>query len=295
MKFGKVENPDIVDFTLPKNHSETLKILGSKTKENIPKISIGCAKWNRQDLKGFYPRGTKDILSYYATQFNAIELNATFYGTPSVEQIIKWRNKTPKNFTFFPKITNTISHYRRLMNVEKEVTQYLNSIIHFEEKLGMIFLQMHENFQPKNLDKLIRFVETWPREIPLSIELRNENWFNDTIEFDEFSHLFQEHNITNTLVDTAGRRDMLHMRLTTKKVFIRYVAVNTDLDFLRLDDWIERLTDWKNKGLEEINFFIHQSADAVSPFLARYFIGKLNEKWNVNLHKPLITHQPTLF
>ena len=32
----------------------------------------------KTDLKGFYPKGTKDELKYYATQFNSIELNATF-------------------------------------------------------------------------------------------------------------------------------------------------------------------------------------------------------------------------
>ena len=32
----------------------------------------------KQILKDFYPKGTKDELTYYATQFNSIEMNATF-------------------------------------------------------------------------------------------------------------------------------------------------------------------------------------------------------------------------
>ena len=86
MIFGKVENPDLIDFSLPPDHSDTLKILLNSGRKGITNVSVGCAKWNRTDLKGFYPRGTKDELSYYSTQFNSIELNATFY---------KYSNKRP--------------------------------------------------------------------------------------------------------------------------------------------------------------------------------------------------------
>ena len=79
MKFGKVEQPELIDFTIPKDHPETEVVL-SKTERDSPlQLYVGCAKWNRQDLKNFYPRGTKDELIYYSSQFNSIEMNATFY------------------------------------------------------------------------------------------------------------------------------------------------------------------------------------------------------------------------
>jgi hypothetical protein len=76
MKFGQVADPSQIDFTLPKDHPKTKEIL-AKSKGKDFNIYIGCAKWNKTDLKGFYPKGTKDELTYYATQFNSIELNAT--------------------------------------------------------------------------------------------------------------------------------------------------------------------------------------------------------------------------
>jgi hypothetical protein len=66
MKFGQVEDPSKIDFTLPKDHPKTKKIL-SHNKKGLENISIGCAKWNKTDLKGFYPKGTKDELTYYST------------------------------------------------------------------------------------------------------------------------------------------------------------------------------------------------------------------------------------
>ncbi|MGC4129096.1 MAG: DUF72 domain-containing protein [Bergeyella sp.] len=295
MKFGQVEDPSIIDFTLPKDHPRTLEIL-KQNKNGLETISVGCAKWNKTDLKGFYPKGTKDELSYYSTQFNSIELNATFYGMPTPEQVQTWKEKTPENFKFFPKITNTVSHFRRLLNTTDVVTQFATAVLNFDEKLGMVFLQLHDNFKPKDYDRLEKFVKDFPREIALAIELRNTEWFTDEEIFDKTCSLFEENNITNIIVDTAVRRDMLHMRLTTPNVFIRYVGANAESDYQRLDDWLERLTKWKKEGMKNLYFFVHQNLEKASPLLSAHFIGKMNEEWGTNLHIPQMeTEQTALF
>ena len=102
MKFGSVDHPENIDFTLPKDHPDTQRVLNAAGNDGIPDIYVGCAKWNRADLKGFYPRGIKDELEYYSRQFNCIELNATFYRNFPAEQFQKWYEKTPGNFKFFP-------------------------------------------------------------------------------------------------------------------------------------------------------------------------------------------------
>ncbi|MFT5892539.1 MAG: hypothetical protein ACI9Y7_002650, partial [Dokdonia sp.] len=113
MKFGKVDQPEAIDFTLPQDHIDTERVLGNHIHSSPLQIYVGCAKWNKQDLKNFYPRGTKDELGYYSSQFNSIELNATFYRLFPKEQYEKWYDKTPEGFKFFPKITNNISHLKR--------------------------------------------------------------------------------------------------------------------------------------------------------------------------------------
>ena len=295
MKFGQVEDPSQIDFTLPKDHPETKNIL-SQNKNGLENIAIGCAKWNKTDLKGFYPRGTKDELSYYSTQFNSIELNATFYGMPTAEQVRTWKEKTPKDFKFFPKITNTVSHFRRLLNITDVVTQFATAVLNFDEKLGMVFLQLHDNFKPKDYERLEKFVKDFPREIPLAIELRNNEWFSDEEIFNKTCQLFEGNNITNIIVDTAGRRDMLHMRLTTTSAFIRYVGANAESDYQRLDDWLERLTKWKNEGLQNVYFFVHQNLEKASPLLSAHFIKNMNEEWKTEIHIPeLAVENPSLF
>lgn len=286
MKFGKVDHPELIDFTMPTNNEGTIDLLDKYEKIATPNVFVGCAKWNKADLKGFYPKGTKDELGYYSKQFNSIELNATFYRQFSGEQFAKWKDKTPNNFKFFPKLTQEISHWKRLEGVQETVNYYLDNVVQLEEKLGTIFLQLHSNFGSKNFNRIENFVNSWPNEIPLAIEVRHSDWFDDKCVFEEYTQLLEENNIANVLVDTAGRRDMVHMRLTNNEAFIRYVGANHMSDYSRLDDWVVRLKEWTDLGLKNIHFFIHQNLEVESPLLASYFIKKLNKELSINLKIP---------
>ena len=288
MKFGSVDNPGAINYFLPQDHPDTKKILGKQKSKKAFKISVGCAKWNRTDLKNFYPKGTKDELVFYASQFNSIELNATFYGMPKKEQIAEWYNKTPDYFKFFPKITNSISHYRRLINVKELTETYCNIVAGLGEKLGMVFLQMHDNFKTKDIDRVIKFVQEFPAGIPLAMEVRNSAWFQDKQISNDLNQLLLKNKVTNIIVDSAGRRDLLHMRLTSPKAFIRFVGANHQSDYERLDQWIDRIVKWKSEGLKELYFFIHQNVELSSPLLATYFIEKLNEKAGLQLIIPTL-------
>ncbi|RSK38608.1 DUF72 domain-containing protein [Mangrovimonas spongiae] len=294
MKFGSVDNPETIDFTLPQDHIDTARVLNKVKDDNVPEIYVGCAKWNRADLKGFYPRGTKDELEYYSRQFNSIELNATFYRIFPAEQFEKWYNKTPKGFKFFPKLNQEISHWKRLNHVKEVVENYLYNAANLKEKLGTVFLQMHNNFTPKDFNRVVDFVESWPKEVPLAIEFRHTNWYNDEAVANQLYDLLEKNNISNIIVDTAGRRDLMHMRLTNPTAFIRYVGANHKSDYSRLDDWIARIKEWSEQGIKEIDFFIHQNIEKESPLLAAYFIEKLNTELGYNLTIPNNNNQSKL-
>lgn len=294
MKFGQSENPELIDFRLPADDPRTAEILKQNDTSKPLTIYVGCAKWNKTDLKNFYPRGTRDELTYYSTQFNSIEMNATFYNMPSRQQVITWREKTPEHFRFFPKITQSISHMRRLNDVQALTSEYCDNISNFEDKLGMVFLQLHDNFKYKNYDRLVNFVEDFLKAIPLAVELRNTEWFNDRTISEEVYALFEKHQVTNILVDTAGRRNLLHMRLTTPKTFVRYVGANNpQSDRERLDDWVNRLKVWVDQGIRDIYFFVHQNIEMESPFLSAYLLERLNKEFGVDLKIPLLL-EPSL-
>src|SRR5690606_13048756 len=129
--------------------------------------------------------------------------------------------KVGEGFKFFPKVPRLISHLKRLNETEELVTDFTANLVPLQEKLGMVFLQMPENFMPKYIDRLPAFFKTWPKEIPLSFEVRHTDWHNDEAVANELNAILQEYNIANIITDSAGRRDLLHMRLTSDTAFIR--------------------------------------------------------------------------
>ncbi len=282
MKFGKVDSVEGLDLSLPDDHPETSKILAQGRGQGRPKLFVGTPKWARADLKGFYPRGTKDELAYYSTQFNAIELNAFYYRIFPSSVVQKWYDRSDPNFTFCPKIPQLISQFRRLKNCQAELDDYLVSISNFKEKLGTCFLQMNENFSPKNFNDLENFLRQWPNDLALSVELRHADWYGDSKVSNDLFQLLDELKITQTITDTAGRRDLVHMRLTTPTAFIRYTGANHASDFTRVDDWFERLSTWKEQGIEKIYFFVHQTIEKEIPLLTERLIRKINEQWDYN-------------
>lgn len=297
MKFGHVDNPGEIDLTIPPDHPDTAKVLKAQLSKSNPfEVYVGCAKWNKKDLKNFYPKGVKDELAYYATQFNCIELNATFYRLYEPASFEKWSATVPANFRFFPKLEQTISHFQRLRDIQEIVERNVENMSHLREKLEMPFLQMHDNFKPQDFDRVVSFVENWTYDVPLAIEVRHTDWYNDATVASKLYDLLETHGITNVLVDTAGRRDLMHMRLTTPMAFIRWVGANEPKsDRLRLDEWIGRIFDWKKAGLRKLFFFVHQNEEKESPALAAHFIKRLNKQIGTALSVPKTLEDKGLF
>ncbi|MNX86478.1 hypothetical protein D3C86_1183630 [compost metagenome] len=212
-----------------------------------------------------------------------------------MEQVETWKKKTPADFKFFPKVPQSISHFSRLLNATDKVKLFTDAVVRFDEKLGMVFLQMHDNYSPKDMARLKLFLHDWPKDVPLALEVRNKDWFSKAEVTNELYTLLEETSVTNVLVDTAGRRDMLHMRLTTPVAFIRYVGANHASDYARLDNWIEVLKLWRDNGLQKLYFFIHQNVEIESPLLATHFIKKMNETFDLNLKYPNKASGNTLF
>jgi len=84
---------------------------------------------------------------------------------------------------------------------------------------------------------------------------------------------------------------------TVPKTFIRYVGNSLHpTDFTRVDQWIERMKTWLDKGMEELYFFMHMHDEAYSPELTVYLVDKLNAAAGLSLQKPVfIQEQQLLF
>lgn len=291
MEFGRIDAEYLneVDFSLPKDSLETLGVLKQDDAKDLFKIYVGCAKWGRKDWVGkIYPKGTKekDFLEAYGKQFNSIEFNAIFYKLPSHQQVRDWKAKVPHDFLFCPKFTDVITHIKRLKNAKHEVDVLLDVLFEFGEQLGPMFLMPHPQMGPKHEEVIAMFLSELPSEIKVFLELRHADWFKNRA----YGSLFKtckERGVGTVITDTAGRRDCVHMELTTNEVFVRFVGNSLHAsDYLRIDSWIERIAQWKKKGIKTVYFYMHQHEELYSPELAKYLIEQLNNKLNLAIPVP---------
>lgn len=291
MKFGQVTEIDLstVDFTLPPDKDATSALL-KKQPRGKAEFFIGCAKWGRKDWIGkVYPAGTKeaDFLSLYAQNFNSIELNATFYRIPTVSQTSGWASKVGKDFKFSPKFTDKISHLRRLKDVKELTDQFLQGISGFKENLGPVFLMPHPGMGPKSLETIEMFIQSLPNDIELFVELRHPQWYSEPDAFDKVFSMLEKNNVGSIITDASGRRDCVHMRLTTPTAFIRFVGNGLHpTDYTRVDDWVQRIKQWMDQGIQKVYFFMHQHEEIHSPELCKYVIQQLNKHCDTNLPEP---------
>jgi len=300
MEFGKLEDRDLAhtDLTLPAEPVTNDEVL-KKGKGNT-KFFVGCAKWGRKDWIGkIYPNGTKekDFLKYYAQQFNSIEFNGFFYNIHSREQVEKWVNVVPENFVFCPKFTQSVTHLRRLKNAGNEVDAFLDVISAFGKHLGPVFLMPHPQMGVNQLDTIEQFISSLPKDIDVFLELRHEQWYQAPGGYNkELFAFMRKHKRGLVITDAAGRRDCVHMHLSTPECFIRFVGNGLHpSDYTRIDEWVQRIKLWMSEGLEKCYFFMHQHEELHSPELIRYFAEQMNKHCGTRLPLPGIADTGSLF
>ncbi|TAE00008.1 MAG: DUF72 domain-containing protein [Bacteroidetes bacterium] len=303
MDFGKLANIQNVNFNLPADHADNLLILPQKQATN-PQIFVGCPVWANPDWKGkIYPQKAKntEFLYHYSRQFNCIELNSTHYNLPNPEKVRQWKQISDPNFRFCPKILQDISHEKLANNTIYAVNlakAFFDNLSGLEEKLALSFMQLPPSFSPKKASFLINFLEKMPKNIDFAIEFRHQDWFNDSEKqtVSEVFELMKNLQIATVITDVAGRRDVLHQRLTCATVAIRFVGNALDSsDYSRIDAWVNRLKIWLENGLENLYFWVHEPDNLLSPDLANYFIKKMNKILEIKLKEVVFYQNDGLF
>lgn len=293
MEFGHIlEGLADIDFSLPPDTEQTIRTLNRQKADDEFNVFVGTSKWGEKSWIGkIYPPKTPDnsFLPIYCLNFNTVEFGPTFYNIYSADELSKWVNQVAASpdFKFCPKFPQTITHIRRLVNAADATAKFYQSLTAFGNHLGPLLLQLGDNFTPKSFPQLKAYLESLPPAIKVSVEVRNKEWFSNSSSRDSLFQLFHQLNIGTIISDTSGRRDCVHMELTTKEAVIRFVG--NDLapsDFTRLEAWIKRLKEWKSMGLKTVWFFMHQNTERYAPEACDYLITQINEKLGTQVSRP---------
>lgn len=153
-------------------------------------ISIGTCGWSYKGWLGiFYPDKTPagEFLSAYAKHYPVVEVDSSFYVTPSRRTVEGWRDKTPAAFRFSLKVPQVITHEKLLKDCELETDTFLAAARILGGKLLCAVLQFgyfnRKAFanQAAFLERLAPFLANWPGDIPLAVEVRNKTWMNQEL------------------------------------------------------------------------------------------------------------------
>ncbi|MCB0706255.1 MAG: DUF72 domain-containing protein [Saprospiraceae bacterium] len=289
MKFGKLDDISQVDFRLPEEPSRN-KLLLDNLPEQQTEIYIGCTGWSMKEWVGtVYPPGTKasEYVTHYTRQFNTIEFNSTHYRIPDIETVNRWRQQSAPGFKFCPKIPQVISHSRQLGVDDPKLPLFCERVTGLDEKLGCCFIQLPPYFGVDRLPVLERFLGQFPAEMPLAIEVRHASFFESETAANSFFQLLEKYDRTAVITDVAGRRDVLHMRLSNERTMIRFVGNGlVPSDYSRIDAWVIRLSEWAKAGLKEIYFFCHEPDNILAPDLSLYLFQQLRHLPGIKLRGP---------
>ena len=144
---------------------------------------VGTSGHSYKEWKGsFYPEKlpAKQMLAFYATKFDTVEVNGTFYRAPTEETVAGWAKEVPATFRFAVKAPQTITHIRRLANCDEEVASLLAVVRTLKKRLGPLLFQLPPNFK-KDVPRLKAFLALLKPRVPAAFEFRHASWFDDEV------------------------------------------------------------------------------------------------------------------
>lgn len=160
-------------------------------------LFIGTAGWSlpREQMPAFPPEGTH--LQRYASRFNAVEINSSFYRPHRPATYLKWAQSVPAAFRFCVKVPKHISHERRLVDCGPLLERFLSECGQLDEKLGCLLLQLPPSlaYEPQSA---VRFIDELRalHDGPVVIEPRHRSWL-------EAETLLQQARIARVAADPA--------------------------------------------------------------------------------------------
>jgi uncharacterized protein YecE (DUF72 family) len=173
-----------------------------------PGLFLGTSAFVANGWQGsFYPAGMKpaDYLKFYSTKFQTVEIDSTYYRTPSASTVTGWYEKTPPDFVFAAKVPQIITHEKILVNCESEFEEFIDRMDLLDEKLGPLLLQFPKftkyQINAEEFSRRLRFLLNRVKDLPtvrFAVEIRNKPWLDK-----RFTDLLREYNVALALTDTS--------------------------------------------------------------------------------------------
>jgi len=229
-------------------------------------LYLGTQGWSYDSWIGsFYPPGTATNawLEAYASHFNTVELDTTFYAIPRPDTIMGWHRRTPEEFRFAAKFPQVITHEKMLARCGPETIAFLDAMTGLGEKLGPLLLQMPPAFSASRADDLTTFVRSLPTGFRYALELRHRSWLTKEM-LPKLLALLQAQGVALCLVQHAWMPKL--DEITAPFTYIRWLGrrediPDTDYSHVRINRdaqiaaWAEQIGCYLRAGVIVYGYF----------------------------------------
>ncbi len=221
----------------------------------------------------FYPKNAQpgDYLRLYSSVFDAVEIDSTYYRTPSPFMVSKWRTITPQGFLFTAKFPKKISHELKLRDAMAQLERFYKSISELREKLGPLLIQLPPSFNfKKDREALEQFLGQIDNKYKHAIELRNRSWFKP-----EVYKILEEHKVA--LAWSVNQYVSTPAEATSDVAYVRMVGDRSITNFGGMQrDQGEVMRKWYD-ALEEKSGLFKQGFIFFNNHFAGFGPGSVNE------------------
>ena len=226
-------------------------------------VRVGCSGWNYKHFREVvYPKGMPPSrwLEYYATIFDTVEVNSTFYRLPKRDSVARWVEQTPPDFVFSVKASRFLTHIKRLTDLGQGLKRFYQRIEPLVDspKFGPVLWQLPESFH-RNDERLADALARVPPGRHC-FEFRHPSWFVEDVYA-----LLREHTAALVIGDHPGR-PFQNRELTADWTFVRFHGshgLGGDYTDTELETWKRRIASWRSR-VEVFAYFNNDWALALS-------------------------------
>ncbi len=144
---------------------------------------VGCSGWMYKDWRGLvYPEKLpqRRWFEHYATLFDTVEINNTFYRLPPPSTVELWAAQAPPGFTYAVKLGGFGSHRMKLRDAASWLPNHLDRVDRLGPSLGPTLVQLPPRWK-RNVERLDEFLSVAPRRLRWAVELREPSWVHDDV------------------------------------------------------------------------------------------------------------------
>jgi uncharacterized protein YecE (DUF72 family) len=146
-------------------------------------IRVGTSGWQYRDWRGrFYPKDMAQSkwLAHYATRFDTVEVNNSFYRLPEATTFQRWRDGTPAGFLVTVKASRYLTHIKRLREPAEPLELLLTRMSALGDALGPVLFQLPPNF-PADLPRLRELLDAIGGRVRAAVEFRHPTWMREDV------------------------------------------------------------------------------------------------------------------